>query len=266
MRRLVDDARPDYVFHLAAQAFVPASWRSPVETFNTNVTGSLNLFEAIRNADCDPRIQIAGSSEEYGIRVHPNEVPITEDNPLRPLSPYGVSKAAMDLLGFQYFKSYGIKIVRTRAFNHTGPRRGEVYAVSDWSKQVAEIEAGRRKPVMQVGNLKAKRDFCDVRDVHAYWLAAPTKGKPGDVYNIAGRPHADHAAHPRPDSRHERQKHRSEAGPGPPPAERRHDIAGRRLEVQEANRMEAHHPLQADAAGHAGLLAGARLNTCEHLD
>src|SRR3989344_516324 len=179
----VNEVQPDIVFHIAAQAFVPSSWKSPQETLTTNVIGSLNLFEAIRRNNIDPRIQIACSSEEYGL-VHENEVPIKETNPFRPLSPYGVSKVAMDMLGWQYFKSYGMKIVRTRAFNHSGPRRGQEYVDSNWARQIALIEKGKQKPELFVGNLTARRDFTHVRDiVRAYWIAA-TKATPGEVYNI----------------------------------------------------------------------------------
>lgn len=175
--------RPDYIFHLAAQSYVPASWTSPAVTLEINVVGSANLFEAVRKAQIDPRIQIACSSEEYGM-VYPNEVPIKETNPIRPLSPYGVSKAAMDFLGYQYSQSYGMYIVRTRGFNHTGPRRGEVFAESDFAKQIAEIEKGLKEPVIEVGNLEAERDYTDVRDmVRGYYLAAE-KGELGEVYNI----------------------------------------------------------------------------------
>ena len=177
-------ARPDYVFHLAAQSFVPASWTSPAVTLETNVTGSCNLFEAIRAAKIDPVVQIACSSEEYGL-VKKNEVPIKETNPLRPLSPYGVSKVAMDYLGYQYFRSYGLRIVRTRAFNHTGPRRGDVFVCSSFAKQIAEIEAGLKEPILSVGNLEAIRDFTDVRDMVRAYFAAVLKAKPGEVYNIA---------------------------------------------------------------------------------
>ncbi|MBU0651031.1 GDP-mannose 4,6-dehydratase, partial [bacterium] len=132
----------------------------------------------------DPLIQIACSSEEYGL-VLPSEVPIKETNPLRPLSPYAVSKVGQDMLSYQYFKSYGIKTVRTRGFNHTGPRRGDVFVCSDFAKQIVSIETGLKPPVIEVGNLDAKRDFTDVRDmVKAYWLALE-KGEPGEVYNIA---------------------------------------------------------------------------------
>ncbi len=184
LQRAMMNVRPDYVFHLAAQSFVPASWTSPAVTFEINVVGSCNLFEAVRAAKLTPTIQIACSSEEYGL-VKKNEVPIKENNPLRPLSPYGVSKVALDYMGYQYYQSYGMKIIRTRAFNHTGPRRGDVFVCSAFAKQIAEIEAGLKEPILLVGNLEAIRDFTDVRDmVRAYWLAV-LKGKPGDVYNIA---------------------------------------------------------------------------------
>ncbi len=184
MREVVGEVQPDLVFHLAAQSFVPTSWREPDATLTNNVRGQTNLFEAIIDAGLDDcRVQIAGSSEEYGL-VHPDEVPITEDQPLRPLSPYAVSKVAQDMMAWQYFRSHGMKTVRTRGFNHTGPRRGEVFVVSDFARQIALIEAGAREPVMRVGNLDATRDFTDVRDmVRAYRLAAE-QGEPGEVYNI----------------------------------------------------------------------------------
>src|SRR6185503_5366048 len=177
-------ARPDAIFHLAAQSFVPSSWKAPNDTLITNLTGQTNLFEAVRFLGLDPVIQIACSSEEYGL-VHPDEVPIKEDNPLRPLSPYAVSKVGQDMMAYQYFQSYGLKTVRTRGFNHTGPRRGDVFVTSNFAKQLASIELGLQEPVIRVGNLEAVRDFTDVRDmVRAYWLAV-TKGKHGEVYNLA---------------------------------------------------------------------------------
>ena len=177
-------ARPDYIFHLAAQSFVPSSWKAPNDTLVTNITGQTNIFEACRFLGLDPVIQIACSSEEYGM-VYPDEVPITEQNPLRPLSPYAVSKVAQDMMAYQYFESYGLKTVRTRGFNHTGPRRGDVFVESNFSKQIVSIEYGLQEPVIKVGNLEAVRDFTDVRDmVRAYWLAV-TKAKPGEVYNVA---------------------------------------------------------------------------------
>jgi GDP-4-dehydro-6-deoxy-D-mannose reductase len=182
-RDVIEEILPDRIFHLAAQSFVPTSWKAPTESLTTNVIGQVNVFEAVRKLDIDCAIQIACSSEEYGM-VYPDEVPIKESNPLRPLSPYGVSKVGQDLLGYQYFMSYGMKVVRTRGFNHTGPRRGPVFVCSDFAKQIVDIEQGKREPYMEVGNLDARRDFTDVRDmVRAYWLALE-KGKPGTAYNI----------------------------------------------------------------------------------
>jgi len=176
--------KPDKIFHLAAQSFVPSSWQAPQESLTTNIIGELNVFEAVRAVNINPVIQIAGSSEEYGL-VLPDELPIKETNPLRPLSPYAVSKVGQDFLGYQYYKSYNMNIIRTRAFNHTGPRRGEVFASSNFAKQIVEIEKNKREPVVFVGNLDARRDFTDVRDVvRAYWLATE-KCLPGEVYNIS---------------------------------------------------------------------------------
>ncbi|MHB8093448.1 MAG: GDP-mannose 4,6-dehydratase [Candidatus Aminicenantales bacterium] len=183
LRAALAESKPDRIFHLAAQSFVPTSWKCPAETFAINAIGQINLFESILALDLKPRVQIAGSSEEYG-QVFSNEIPMKETNPLRPLSPYAVSKVSQDLLAFQYYKSYGLRAVRTRGFNHTGPRRGDVFVTSSFAKQIAEIEKKKRPPVINVGNLEAKRDFTDVRDmVRAYWLSLE-KGIEGDVYNI----------------------------------------------------------------------------------
>ena len=176
-------SKPDRIFHLAAQSFVPTSWNAPAESLQTNILSELNIFEGVRELSLDPRIQLACSSEEYGL-VHPDETPIKEENPLRPLSPYAVSKVAQDFLGYQYYKSYGMWIIRTRGFNHEGPRRGHVFVCSNFAKQLAEIEKGIREPVIMVGNVDARRDFTDVRDmVRAYWLILE-HGRAGDVYNL----------------------------------------------------------------------------------
>ncbi|MCP4229881.1 MAG: GDP-mannose 4,6-dehydratase [bacterium] len=179
----LDEVRPERIFHLAAQSYVPSSWRAPSETITTNIVGNVNILEAMRELKLDCSIQIAGSSEEYGF-VAPEECPIKESNTLRPLSPYGVSKVGQDLLGYQYFKSYGMHTVRTRGFNHTGPRRAKVFVCSNFALQIVEIEKGLRPPVINVGDLTTIRDFTDVRDmVRGYWLSLE-HCEPGDVYNI----------------------------------------------------------------------------------
>jgi GDP-4-dehydro-6-deoxy-D-mannose reductase len=184
VRDVLRKTRPERIYHLAAQSYVPMSWVAPSETLTTNLIGEVNIFEALRQeAMLETRVQLACSSEEYGL-VLPGEVPIKETNPLRPLSPYGVSKVAQDFLGYQYHMSYNMFIVRTRGFNHTGPRRGEVFVTSNFAKQIAEIEKGRKEPVIHVGNLDAVRDFTDVRDtVRGYYLSLE-KGVSGEVYNI----------------------------------------------------------------------------------
>jgi GDP-4-dehydro-6-deoxy-D-mannose reductase len=180
---IVKGVRPTHIFHLAAQSFVPTSWKSPIETLTINAIGTANVLEAVKTHGPETKIHIAGSSEEYG-RVEPDELPITEENPLRPLSPYGVSKVAADLFGQQYHCSHGLHVVITRAFNHTGPGRGEDFVESNFSRQIARIEQRFQPPVIWVGNLDATRDFSDVRDiVRAYWLALE-RGRPGEVYNI----------------------------------------------------------------------------------
>jgi GDP-4-dehydro-6-deoxy-D-mannose reductase len=183
VRDLVERARPDYIVHLAAQSFVAASWQTPAETLLTNAISQMNLFEAIRQLGNRARFLVIGSSEEYGL-VEPHELPIRETNPLRPLSPYAVSKVTQDMMAYQYFKSYGLPIIRTRAFNHEGPRRGDVFVTSNFARQVAEIEAGLREPVVYVGDLTPRRDYSDVRDiVRGYWLLLE-RGEPGEVYNL----------------------------------------------------------------------------------
>ena len=183
VHKLIGAVRPDRIFHLAAQSHVPTSWNSPSATLQDNILGQLNIFESIRMVGIDPLIQIAGSSEEYGM-VYADEVPMKESNPLRPLSPYAVSKVTQEMLAYQYYQSYHIRSIVSRGFNHSGPRRGENFVDSSFAKQIAEIEKGKREPVIHVGDLSSKRDFTDVRDmVRAYWLLLE-KCKPGDVYNI----------------------------------------------------------------------------------
>jgi len=180
---IIGKIKPNYIFHLAAQSFVQSSWASPANTMEINIVGSVNLFEAVKRVGLNPVIQIACSSEEYGL-VYPSELPVKEDNPLRPQSPYAVSKVAMDYLGYQYFQSYKMIIIRTRGFNHTGPRRGEVFVTSNFARQIAMIEKGKVEPVIHVGDLTTERDWTDVRDMVKGYLLAVQKGKSGEVYNI----------------------------------------------------------------------------------
>ncbi len=175
--------RPDYIFHLAAMAFVPDSWRDPWGVFENNVRGELNILQAMVNLKLDARLLVVGSNEEYGL-VREEDLPVDEETPLRPHTPYGVSKVAQDFLGLQYHLSHGLYVVRVRPFNHTGPRQRPDFVVPAFARQLAEVEAGLRPPVIKVGNLSPKRDFTDVRDtVRAYYLAL-TRGRPGEVYNV----------------------------------------------------------------------------------
>ena len=183
LEKVLRKVRPEGIFHLAAQSHVFTSWQNPEDTLNTNILGQLNLFEAVRRSRLRSKIHIAGSSEAYGL-VLPHEIPVKETAPFRPLSPYGVSKAAQDLLAYQYGQNFKLPIVRTRAFGQAGPGQNELPMISNFAKQISLIEAGRQKPVICVGNLEAVRDFTDVRDVvRAYWLALE-RGEPGEAYNI----------------------------------------------------------------------------------
>src|SRR3989344_8920652 len=189
LKTILAKHRPKYIFHLAAQSYVDFSFRAPIATLESNVIGTANLLEAVRElkqtSKYDPVIHICSSSEVYG-QVREDEIPIKEINPFRPASPYAVSKVGEDMLALQYWLSWRIKTIRTRMFTHTGPRRGELFALSNFAKQVAAIEAGKQPPVLKVGNLKSIRTFMDVRDaVRAYWLLVH-KCPPGEVYNIGG--------------------------------------------------------------------------------
>ena len=182
---LLKALRPDWIFHLAAQSYVSTSFIAPADTIHSNVIGTVNLLDAVRIAEIDPKIHICSSSEVYG-QVTSDEIPIQETNSFRPASPYAVSKVGEDMIALQYYLSYGIRTVRTRMFTHTGPRRGDVFAESAFAKQIAEIESGIRKNPMKVGNLDSVRTFADVRDaVRAYWVLLE-KCSAGEVYNIGG--------------------------------------------------------------------------------
>lgn len=180
VRNSLDIIRPNYIFHLAGQAFVPESFANPARTFEVNTIGSLNLLEAVRQLQIKTKIHLCGTSEEYGGAMN-GEGTVDEDTPLEPSSPYAVSKLAMDYLGRVYTSSYGLEVVVTRAFNHAGPGRGEMYAESSFAKQIVECELGKREFV-EHGNLSTVRNYTDVRDiVRAYKLAIDL---PSGVYNI----------------------------------------------------------------------------------
>ena len=181
---LVKDVKADWIIHLAAQTFVPSAWENPALTYNINIIGSLNLFEAVKNSEnYDPKILVACAANEYG-HIKKDEVPITEKTPFNPDNPYAVSKVAVDMMAYQYFLSKKMKTIRVRPFNIVGPEQSILFVASDFAKQIADIEAGKKEPVIMVGNLEAKRDFSDVRDaVKAYWLLLE-KGVAGEVYNV----------------------------------------------------------------------------------
>lgn len=184
LERILAAYRPERCFHTAGMSHVPTAWKHPQACMEVNVIGQINLFEAIRSICPDCRIQICGSSEEYGL-VHKDEVPIKETNPLRPLSPYGCSKISQDMLGYQYAQGYGLKVIRTRAFNHSGARRHKDFAEASFSIQIARIEQGLCAPVIEHGNLEAIRDMTNVKDVvRAYWMSLDGDCAWGEVYNI----------------------------------------------------------------------------------
>jgi GDP-4-dehydro-6-deoxy-D-mannose reductase len=176
-------ARPDRIVHLAGQSSVHHSWIDPGATLRTNVMGVVHLLEAVRAEGLRPRILVVGSADEYGIVADPS-APVKEDTPLRPVSPYAVSKVAQSLLALEYAAPGGPEVLRTRTFPHTGPGRGEAFAESSFARQIVEVAAGQRPPVLSVGNLDSVRDFTDVRDVvRAYW-ALLERGAAGEVYNV----------------------------------------------------------------------------------
>ncbi len=181
---------PDEIYHLAALSSVGKSFSHPADVIGVNIRGTLYLLEILRNMSKKARILIVGSSDMYGI-VEPKEIPLTEKKALLPVSPYGSSKAAGDLLAYQFFKSYGVQTIRARAFNHTGPRQGTGFVVPDFASQIAKIEAGVLPPAMKVGNLSSMRDISDVRDIVRGYQLLMKKGKAGEAYNIcSGKAHS----------------------------------------------------------------------------
>lgn len=185
---LLNEEKPDYLFHLAAQSSVAYSWKNPTLTVDVNIKGCVNLLEAVKDADEKPRVLLIGSGEEYG-HIKKDECPIIEDNVLRPGNIYAATKSCQNMLGKIYSDAYGLDIMMVRAFNHIGPNQTPVFVVADFCKQVADIEKGKQEPVIYVGNLSAKRDFTDVRDVVKAYSLLVKGGKRGETYNV-GRGHA----------------------------------------------------------------------------
>ncbi len=180
---LLYKVRPDYIFHLAAQSSVSVAWKNPQLTVDINVKGSLNVLDAVRELFYKPRVLLIGSGEEYG-HIREDETPIKEDNHIRPGNIYAATKACQNMIAAIYTQAYDMHLISVRAFNHIGPQQSPIFVVSDFCKQVAEIEAGKKAPVMYVGNLSAKRDFTDVRDVARAYALLAQKGKPGETYNV----------------------------------------------------------------------------------
>ena len=185
---LLDEVRPEYIFHLAAQSSVAYSWKDPSLTVDVNIKGALNLMNALRRLDHAPRVLIVGSGEEYG-HIGPDDVPVKETQLLRPGNVYAATKAAQNMLAAIYAEAYGLELIMTRSFNHMGPRQTQTFVVGDFTAQAVRIELGLQEPVIRVGNLSAKRDFTDVRDVVKAYAALARSGAAGETYNV-GTGHA----------------------------------------------------------------------------
>lgn len=183
VRTVIEKVRPQKIFHYAAESFVSPSWHNPSHYMTVNYHGTVNILDSLHYLGLDTHILIPGSGEEYG-EIEEHELPITEQSILRPVNPYAVSKIAQDLIGYVYFKSYGTKVIRTRAFNHEGPRRDKVFGIPWYAYQIARVEAGLQPPVLKVGYLDDLRNFTHVRDmVEAYWVAMD-RCEPGELYLI----------------------------------------------------------------------------------
>ncbi len=187
---VLEEVRPDAIYHLAGQAFVPTSWADPWDTMENNIRPQLNILQAMVKQRSKARLLVVASNQVYG-KVRNEQLPIMEDTPLRPDNPYGVSKVAQDLLGLQYYLSHQLDVLRARPFNHIGPRQSPFFVAASFSKQIAEIEVGLREPTLRVGNLEAKRDFTDVNDVMRAYMLLIDHGEPGEAYNIGtGQAHS----------------------------------------------------------------------------
>lgn len=188
LKSVFEASKPDYVIHLAAQSSVAVSWKKPQLTANVNIIGCINLLETIKELDKKPRVLLVGSGEEYG-HISEDACPIEEDTVLRPGNIYAATKSCQNMLGRIYSDAYGIDVMMSRSFNHIGPNQKPIFVIPDFCKQVADIEKGVNPPVMYVGNLSAKRDFTDVRDVVRAYALIVSKGKAGETYNV-GSGHA----------------------------------------------------------------------------
>jgi GDP-4-dehydro-6-deoxy-D-mannose reductase len=183
VKKMIDKVKPDRVFHLAAESFVSPSWDNPLHYMDVNYKGTVNLLEALRSIGSKAPFHIPGSGEEYG-EIYEDELPINTETVMRPVNPYAVTKIAQDLIGYVYYKSYGLNVIRTRAFNHEGPRRENVFGIPWYAYQIARVEAGLQEPVLKVGHIDDKRNFTHVFDmVKAYWMATE-KCEPGKLYLV----------------------------------------------------------------------------------
>ncbi len=183
VQKLLQETRPDQIYHLAAQSFVPNSFENPWATLENNIRGQLNVLHAVAQSHPETKVLVVGSAEEYGM-VAPEENPIDERQPLRPTSPYGVSKVTQDMLGYQFYASHNVATIRVRPFNHTGPGQSSQFVAPAFASQIAAIERGDQPPVIQVGYLEAERDISDVRDVVRAYFLLMERGVAGDVYNV----------------------------------------------------------------------------------
>lgn len=179
---VISACAPDIIYHLAAQSSVLKSWENPEETVDVNIKGALNILETLKKTDFKGSLILIGSSEEYGYSDYSK--PVKEETALKPGNIYAATKAMQEMLGYIYYKAFGIRIIATRSFNHIGAGQSPLFVVSDFCKQAAEIEKGIREPVIKVGNLNVQRDFTDVRDVVRAYRLLGEKGKAGEVYNV----------------------------------------------------------------------------------
>ena len=244
VQRAIETSEPDYVFHLAAQSYPQTSFTAPLDTLETNIQGTAHVLEAIRHSDFDPVVHVCASSEVFG-RVPKELVPIGEETTFHPASPYAISKVGTDLLGRYYAEAYGMTVMTTRMFTHTGPRRGDVFAESTFAKQIAMIEADQIPPVVNVGNLDSLRTFADVRDaVRAYYLLVTQDPMGGGVLQhrrqllLHGRRDARHA-----DLVQQPGRHRGGGRPGAAPSHRRRPAGAGHVEVQGAHGLGAGDPV-----------------------